>query len=633
MDWQPIQANRQAAIDWLSLLHRGIDPYLVWGAVSEFKGVPSEVVTASHADLRLQLAVEWNPEQEPPKVDLRPIVQDDDCAYATTEVGLGEIAALLDSSSVRRIELGLARRARAAPGEPVEKTEPPDQLQGSVVAVIDFGCAFVHERFRRYDAGREEWRTRIAYLWDQNPAQSQVAPWIAVHGERYGRELTAGAIDTLMKRCSVDGRIDEDACYRAASYSDVDVALTHGTHVLDLAAGLDPTAPTGETTSEPPHIVFVQLPEYAVADTSGGSMVTHVLDALHYILGRVEAHTPLVVNLSYGSMAGPHDGSTLLERALDALIAREQKHRDFAIVLPAGNNFESDAHACVHVGGGAAEAALYWQVMADDPTDTFLEIWYRREHAGRLSLSVTPPGGPRRMLGIDEGYELRETAYGDPIAMAIHARQVAGGLNDAMALVALAPTHAAALPRAEAPAGLWKIELAPVGKLPRPVEVHLWIERDDPPLGAGTSRRQSRFLADESAGDGLPAAIVRKEMTGNSIANGARTVVVGACLGDGSKVASYSSAGPPRDWLRKGPWPDVVAPSDDCESLPGIAAAGTRSGLTVRMNGTSVAAPQVARWLIRDFAKRPGAGGGLYAQSDPLPSIFARAGRGRLRPF
>lgn len=51
----------------------------------------------------------------------------------------------------------------------------------------------------------------------------------------------------------------------------------------------------------------------------------------------------------------------------------------------------------------------------------------------------------------------------------------------------------------------------------------------------------------------------------------------------------------PREAVRT--WPDCVAPADESAALPGILAAGARSGVLVRMNGTSVAAPagRVAR--------------------------------------
>ena len=48
--------------------------------------------------------------------------------------------------------------------------------------------------------------------------------------------------------------------------------------------------------------------------------------------------------------------------------------------------------------------------------------------------------------------------------------------------------------------------------------------------------------------------------------------------------------------------PDAMAVSDDSHAHRGILAAGTRSGSTVPMNGTSVAAPQITRWIAERMA-------------------------------
>jgi hypothetical protein len=79
-------------------------------------------------------------------------------------------------------------------------------------------------------------------------------------------------------------------------------------------------------------IVCVQLPVATTADTSGGTLSHQVMRALAYIVtsgirllqDRGLRPPPIVVNLSYGIFAGPHDGSGLLEAAIDDfIVARE----------------------------------------------------------------------------------------------------------------------------------------------------------------------------------------------------------------------------------------------------------------------------------------------------------------------
>jgi len=50
------------------------------------------------------------------------------------------------------------------------------------------------------------------------------------------------------------------------------------------------------------------------------------------------------------------------------------------------------------------------------------------------------------------------------------------------------------------------------------------------------------------------------------------------------------------------PCPRIATVSDDSTALHGVIAAGTRSGSSSAMNGTSVAAPQLTRWIADEFA-------------------------------
>ena len=55
----------------------------------------------------------------------------------------------------------------------------------------------------------------------------------------------------------------------------------------------------------------------------------------------------VIVNLSYGPTTGPHDGTALLEEALNALITQfdgTQGKPKLEIVLAAGNAYFSEGH-------------------------------------------------------------------------------------------------------------------------------------------------------------------------------------------------------------------------------------------------------------------------------------------------
>ena len=632
--WAPL-AGAVLGIDWTERpLPARLDPYLVWADASR---ALAAAVGQAHG---IQVTVEWSDNAAPVGVD--PAVSGPALHYGTALVDAAGLRALLGAAGVRRVELG------SAPAKADVQAAPPvavaHRLAGPVVAVIDAGCAFAHERFRALGAdGR--WHTRIRALWDQNAdaEHPRTAPWRAPAGRRYGRELDDQAMEALLAAHASGVDIDEAAVYRAAGCAaELAPPTVHGTHVADLAAG---DRPANDPASRA-DILFVQLPHFAVADTSGASMVGPLADALGWILERVAEDATLVVNLSYGSMAGPHDGSTLVECMLDA-VAEGGPRR--AVVLPAGNNHEADAHAAFMLHAGRRVVTLDWELMVGDATDSFLELWYPRAAAGRVHLTGRPPGGPSCTVGIDERQGW--AADGGLHAAAIHLREASAGDADAMVLVALGPTGhrpGDGGSRPVAPPGVWHVDVAiDAADACVPVPVWAWIERDDPAPDSATAARQSRLLTNRLPGQPDQAGDpVTRSGTGNSIANGRSTFVAAGCVGAAADAppAGYSSAGPTRNAARQQlPWPSATAPCEASNALGGIAAAGTRSGVTARMNGTSVAAPQLARWLLNTLAtlpqmKAPPAGGASPALASVLAAAVTgggpadRLGPGRLPP-
>ncbi len=657
MVWDHVDKSVVLGTTWQDRPDLYLDPYLLWADLTAFSGTTRAQDVPERTTRFLRVALELDSDAVldfPHQVVAR---NGKEC-YATASAAPNELAALTRLPGVKRIELGFAGGTKPSFEAANRKVNPEDKLSRPVVAVIDFGCAFAHERFRHWNQEQQCWNTRIAYLWDQGEGRG-TGPWREAAGQGYGRELAGADIDALLAVHSQRSQPDEDSIYSAAAYDSVSKVLTHGTHVLDLAAG----APADANQALQPSIIFVQLPQYAVDDTSGGSMVTHVLDALRYILERTHETAPLVINLSYGSMAGPHDGSTVVECAMDAVVATAMKplndsgvpSRYLAIVLAAGNSFEADGHAAIKLTSGAPRCTLPWQVLADDLTDTFLEIWYPKHFGGYLEITVTSPTGASCTVPIDSVNVLLGATGKMPVAAVIHRLNVASGLNDAMALVALAPTRVPQGERPEAMPGIWELTIALTKPLAaeQAIELNAWIERDDPVVGSGAPSRQSRLLTGnlplQVNEDDPPGSLVRRAGTCSSIANGTRTVVVGACLStaEGLELSRYSSAGPTRNPLRAY-WPDLVATSDESRTLAGVVASGTRSGTLVRMNGTSVAAPQVARRLIAQFLPyfEPAASRGgkpvrptaprhsiLDQTASPPAGVSAhRVGRGRLLP-
>ena len=74
------------------------------------------------------------------------------------------------------------------------------------------------------------------------------------------------------------------------------------------------------------------------------------------------------------------------------------------------------------------------------------------------------------------------------------------------------------------------------------------------------------------------------------------TVVIAGYRGSDKAMANYSSSGGEIS---------AAGVSEDSVTCHGILAAGSRSGSTVAMNGTSVAAPQLTRRLAEHLAANP----------------------------
>lgn len=483
-----------------------------------------------------------------------------------------------------------------------------------VMAVIDFGCPFMNEVFRRDHAPGGVPRTRVEALWDQGSTRNPVIssadgrelpwPWSDASDRMgYGRVMRGPTMDAIMserdRRAELyaqgnpEGRLwDESEVYRRIDYLiNYDDArqrvwvATHGSHVTATAAGMpDPllghSADPDAAGAAP--IVFVQLPALTAADSAGGSLSAQVLDAVHYVLDVCKPDAKIVVTLSYGSFAGPHNGTSLVEQALDELIAARRKN--LAIVLGAGNAHQAACHVARSIAVKRS-ALLRLHLDPGDFTDTFVETWFEpgESQIGLVRARARSAEGDwSPWVRVGECTQMYHSDDVRPMARLSFQPSVPNG-EGALLLLAVAPTARPADDDGPlAPAGSWQIEvdLEPGVDIRAEDLVHFnaWVERDDPGwLGHGA---QPRF-EEQRFGDA--------DQTLSSLATGRYTVIVGGFrLADGVP-ALYSSAG-----LRDGP-PLIYGACEESEALPTIQAAGVRSSDTLRMSGTSVATPVMAR--------------------------------------
>lgn len=183
--------------------------------------------------------------------------------------------------------------------------------------------------------------------------------------------------------------------------------------------------------------------------------------------------------------------------------------------------------------------------------------------------------------------------------------------------LAIHPTASLHAGAALAPSGLWQIAIEKANAAMDPAQqVEIWIRRDETLPGYRPGGRQAffanpcyqrfgpfgRLLAVDAPDTDCP---VRRAGTLSGFACSAEPMVIAAFTRSDHALSDYSAAGPvthtrhtPEPW-RGGP--DAAALGDDTLVLRGVLSAGTRSGSYVRMNGTSVAAPRVARLAVEDI--------------------------------
>lgn len=660
MQWQPL-TSRTIHVDWAQRLSVArVDPYLVWADATRFAGFgatpPERISIAFEVDTASRgLAAFGHTFTAAPVCGEAVAIGS---RFGVASVRIDGLRWLLDPAAqqvIRRFEIGLPLSSAAtglragllnARGEDVDLGAP----DSAVAAVIDDGCPFAHAGLLTNKGGI--WHTRIASLWFQE--------------DRKAFGFSAVELDSIIRLSTRSNVIDERACYTglrdalrkrlpAAStaadqwWQRMMAPATHGAHVLDIFAGSpNPLAAryglgADKDEAGQARIMFVQLPRDSIEDTSGLSMNVCVLEALAYLQARVKQRRT-VVNLSYGSLAGPHDGSSLLESAMDHFL---EENPNFSIVLPAGNGYDYLTHASVVAGPDAQWQELPLCILPEDPTDTFIELWYDAS-ASQLDFELIGPDGSHSgAVGCNAAWEAMRPGAKLPSAAIVHQSRppTATDASKHAVLVALAATRASSPLRPTVAHGVWTVRVRNRGA--KDVTIDAWIERDDSAFGSGRSRTQAVFLSrgvEPAPGNphSATAPVVRRACL-NSIAHGERTVVVGGSELRSKQITSYSASGPGRRGRRPGP--DYVAPCEESAGV-GLLAAGTRSGSMVRMNGTSVATPIAARDLLNRTSRligRPEAAADIDTKAllppdasssgHTMPDPALRRGAGLLKPF
>lgn len=490
----------------------------------------------------------------------------------------------------------------------------PDPSSGCIVGVIDDAIPFAHEQLRLAGGA-----SRVAGIWVQDARSLHNGVGADLPS---GLELRGIAISNWNAKAQAKQIPGEDAIYRLTGVLDMTRETTHstafatghGAAVAMLAAGY----PADDPQAQDHPVIAVNLPPRIIADSMGSLSPIAILQAFLFIISRARrlcrfierrqgllagtVKLPLVINLSFGVTAGARDGCSLLELFMDAISGDVWPDLGpVRIVLPAGNHRLARLHAILSSGDD-----LGWRLPPDDRTVTPIEIWgpSRSSLVGQgMQVTLRPVGHPAlttaftgpgqlTLLQDDRGRELAR-AYSQRRPMG------SGKWRDGITVIIM-PTCPERLGEPFAPPGEWRIGIAP-GSVAGAYAVS--VQRDEVIRGYPREARQS-WLYDpcyqvydpagrivETDVENLPASKVQRNGTINAYAGGRRTLTAGAIDQFRHRLMPYSSLS------STGQAGDRAVPVDRSRGEPGMIARGRGSGSFGLMSGTSMAAPQLTRWL------------------------------------
>lgn len=202
------------------------------------------------------------------------------------------------------VHLGLGGLSQAYTGE------------GVVVAIIDWGFDYTHPTFYTSDLSE----LRLVRAWDQNKLDGTPPADYGFGAEYIGEE------DLLF------AKHDTDYVFGPG---------THGTHVAGIAGGSSGGPDAVFSLPGDDNVVFKgAAPDADLIFISLRRDAPSLIDAFHYIKDYAESvGKPFVVNMSFGSHLGPHDGNDLKNVGIDNMQAPGR-----IFVGSAGNNGTGNFH-------------------------------------------------------------------------------------------------------------------------------------------------------------------------------------------------------------------------------------------------------------------------------------------------
>ena len=445
----------------------------------------------------------------------------------------------------------------------VQNTRPFLFGKDVIIAVIDSGIAYDHMDFRNEDG-----TTRILNLWDQSIEGRPP------EGYFIGSEYTKEDIDRALEE-------EEEMLEEVPS---VDFS-GHGTAVAGIASG-NGNGSKGKKFAGVAPLSSLIVVKLGNPKRDGFPRTTELMQALNYVVDKArEYKMPVAVNISFGNTYGAHDGTSLLERYIDAL----SNYWKSVICIGSGNEGSSSGHTQGKLKEGIDEV-IPLSIQEMERTVN-VQIWKAYHDIAEITL-ISPGGvkiGPIQEITGVQRFQVGETQillyYGEPSPYSINQE-----------------IYIDLLPKNDyITEGIWKIILTPKKIITG--DYFLWLPSEKV-LNKGTE-----FL--------FPS----EEITITIPATAKRAISVGAYDPFTFTYADFSGRGS----LLRNQKPDVIAPGVNIM-------APSKDGTYASVTGTSFAAPFVTGGAALMMEWGIVRGNDPYLYGEKIRAYMQR-GAGTLRAF
>ena len=230
--------------------------------------------------------------------------------------------------------------------------------KGIVVGIVDIGFDYTHRNF--WDS--TETVFRVKRVWDQNNNGTPPS------GFNYGNELkTQSAI--LAARFSHNNE-------------------THGSHVAGIAGGGGTNLPNIKKYKG-------MAPESDLVFVSTRGNASRLYDGIAYVLDYADSvGKPCVINLSWGSQTGPHDGKAAIDQNCDYLLDSFYTEGSL-IVISAGNDGAKPLHQSKTFSSNDSVLRTFMVTNSyGNRVQNYLDIWGQvgNTFAAKVSIVDTTTG-------------------------------------------------------------------------------------------------------------------------------------------------------------------------------------------------------------------------------------------------